>query len=531
MSQTKSATASRDEQQTLLRVTAISKTFPGLRALDGVDLEIASQEIVALLGQNGSGKSTLVKILAGVYEADPGGKIEVFGPNGQSITGAEARRELHFIHQDLGLIPMLSTIENLDLGHAHGARGLLPTNAHQEARRAEQLIAEFGASFDVRVPVSELLPAERTIVAIARALDKWDRPDNVLILDEPTTALHGDEVDRLFDAVRAVAKRGAGIVFISHRLDEVMNLADRVVVLRDGRMVANARSGEYDDAALVRMIVGREVAQARIVRDGVLRDVTLSVRNMSSATVSGFNLDLRGGEIVGVTGILGSGREHVAPLLFGALPLTAGEIKVAGRVMRSGDPHSAVKNGMALVPANRHADGAVMEMTARENLTLPRLKPLQRFLGRLDGAAEKREVDTWVEDVGLQPPNPERPIELFSGGNQQKVVLAKWLRNKPEVLLLDEPTQGVDVGAKASIYQMIARAAEAGGAVLVCSSDTRELTWLCDRVIVMRDGAPAAELSGDDLTEHRLVAESLGLPADQTGPDSLGENTEDSRVQ
>src|SRR4051794_2281854 len=466
----------------LLRVRELTKVFPGLRALDDVSLEVHSGEILAVVGQNGSGKSTLVKILAGVYQAD-GGTVEVNTPDGGHVTGGATHQELHFIHQDLGLIPMLSTIENLDLGKAYGRASLAPTHPREEERRARELIARFGASFDVRVPIARLTAAERTIVAIARALDGWTRPDNVLVLDEPTAALHGEEVGRLFDAVRRVAAQGAGIIFISHRLDEVMDLADRVVALRDGRLVADVAAGKFDHEALVQMIAGREVSQARIERDTSPGDPVLSVRGLAGATVDRADLEVRAGEVVGVTGQLGSGREHLAGLLFGAIERDAGEVLVGGEPLPAGSPGRAIDRGVAFVPADRRRDGAVMDFSVRENLTLPGLARLRRAMWRLDAGAERRETEDWIDRVGLRPPTPERPLKLFSGGNQQKVVLAKWLRNEPKVLLLDEPTQGVDVGAKAAIYQLVSAAARDGAGVLVSSSDTKELTMLCDRVI------------------------------------------------
>ncbi len=495
----------------LLRVRGLTKTFPGLRALDAVDLEVGAGEVVAVVGANGSGKSTLVKILAGLYEAD-GGIVEMLRRQGAEASGAAARSELHFIHQDLGLIPMLTTIENLDLARDLGAGAVRPVRARAEAVRARELISQFGATFDVRVPVFQLSAAERTIVAIARALDGWTRPDNVLVLDEPTAALHGDEVDKLFGAIHRVAERGAGVVFISHRLDEVMELAHRVVVLRDGKKVADVTAGQFDHDALVRMIVGHAVAEG-VKREGRTDDVLLSVSNLRGSTIRGVDFELRAGEILGVTGILGSGREHLSRVLFGALPRAAGEVLLEQRRLPAGDPSGCIASGVGFVPADRRHDGAVMQFSVRENLTLPRLRPFRRQMGRIDGRAERAEASAWVGRVGLRPPSPERTLGLFSGGNQQKVVLAKWLRIDPKVLLLDEPTQGVDIGAKAAIYELLAKAAANGAGVLVSSSDTKELALLCDRVLVLRDGVLVAEIDRSELSEDRMIRESLGLPA------------------
>jgi ribose transport system ATP-binding protein len=498
------------ETQSLLTVTGLSKTFPGLRALDAVTFAVHSGEIVALVGQNGSGKSTLVKVLTGIYEPDPGGRMIVGGP-AAALAAHGASALIHVIHQDLGLVPQLNTVENLDLSRRHGARAALPTRPRDEARHARELLARFDAAFDVTVPVGTLAPAERTIVAIARALDGWEHPQGLLILDEPTAALHTDEVERLFTAVRRVAARGAGVIFVSHRLDEVMHLADRVVVLRDGRLVADTPVSRLDHGELVRLIVGSALVEAspRPCRDP--GRLALSVRGLGGGRVRDLDLDVRAGEVVGVSGILGSGREHVAGLLSGALPRSHGDVAVAGAALAPSDPPAAISAGVAYVPADRRADGVVMTMRVRENMTLPNLRRLRRHLGWLDTAAERREVVEWVERVALRPADPERSMELFSGGNQQKVVLAKWLRNNPRVLLLDEPTQGVDVGAKQAIYQLVHAAADGGAAVLIASSDTGELASVCDRVLVMRDGAVRAEIKGGELTEERLVLESLAL--------------------
>lgn len=487
----------------------MSKTFPGLKALDDVSLEVHAGEVVAVLGHNGSGKSTLVKILAGVYQADPGALVELRNADGGREAGATARKELHFIHQDLGLADILSTVENLGLGKV--TRGLAPVRGAAERQHARDLIARFGARFDVSVPVAQLSPAQRTIVAIARAMDGWTQPQNVLVLDEPTASLHGDEVKVLFEAVRRVASSGAGVVFISHRLDEVLELADRVVVLRDGRVVAEEATSRLDHDKMVTLIVGREVAAVTNSAGDSPGAAIMSVDSMSGQELHGFSLTLRAGEVVGVGGLLGSGREQLSPMLFGARHRTGGRVEVAGEELAVNDTAAAIEAGLAFVPADRRRAGAVMTMTVRENLTLPAMGPLRRAFGRLDRRAERAEVRSWIDTVGLRPPNPEQPLTLFSGGNQQKIVLAKCLRMRPRVLLLDEPTQGVDVGAKASIYQLVLDAKQDGAGVLLCSSDAKELVALCDRVLMLKDGRVVDEVPRPELTEQRLVRAELGL--------------------
>jgi ABC-type sugar transport system ATPase subunit len=492
----------------LLELSGISKSFPGLRALDDVRLAVGAGEIVAVVGANGSGKSTLVKILAGIHEPDPGASMAI---RREGVAARAGDEDLHFIHQDLGLIATLTTVENLDLGRRHRAGGLLPVASRSEADRARRILGDFGVDVDVTLPLSELSPAERTIVAIARALHGWTRPDNVLVLDEPTAALHGEEVDRLFEAIRRLAARGAGIIFISHRLDEVTGLADRVVALRDGRVVADVPVADIDHDGLVQLIAGRELSGERPVRAAATDAPMLDVTGLAGGTVAEMDVALRPGEVVGVTGLLGSGREHVAGLLFGAQRRTGGHVRVGGAPVPAGDPCAAIALGMAFVPADRRGAGAVMTLSARENLTLPRLSPLRRAFGRIDRAAERREVDHWVRSVDLRPADAERRLDQYSGGNQQKIVLAKWLRNEPVVLLLDEPTQGIDIGAKDGIYALIDAASTRGAAVLICSSDTKELAAVCDRVVVMREGRPASEVARVELSEERLVRESLGI--------------------
>jgi ribose transport system ATP-binding protein len=383
------------------------------------------------------------------------------------------------------------------------------------------LLRPFDDRLDVTAPVGRLTAAQQATVAIARALSGWDQPQKVLVLDEPTAALHGEEAAQLMRAVRRVAESGAAVIYISHRLDEVMHLADRIVALRDGKLVADVPAQEVDQADLVRMIAGREVEVASVRPGQTLGPPVLHVSDLSGPGVSNLDLDVRQGEIVGIAGLLGSGREEAAGLIFGRSLRTGGIVAVEGESVPAGRPDDAIRRGIALVPADRRRDGAALSMSARENLTLPNLRPLQRFAGWMDSRAERRDVDDWFQRLEVRPPDPERAFGLFSGGNQQKVVMAKWLRNGPRVLVLEEPTQGVDIAAKSAIYDLIASAASDGAAVIVSSSDTKELTLLCDRVVVMADGRRITEVARPELTDARLVAASLGL-AGQTADSENG---------
>jgi ABC-type sugar transport system ATPase subunit len=514
----------------LLSVRRLSKTFPGTRALHNVSFDLHTGEVVAVVGQNGSGKSTLVKLLAGVHRADPGGEVLVGDATEGLVPASDARDRLHFVHQNLGLIPSLNTIENLDLSRRLGSGWLRPLNLRKERARAVEMLQSFDTTLDVDVPVAELTPAQRAVVAITRALDGWTRNDNVLVLDEPTAALHGEEVGALFTAIRRVAHQGAGVIFISHRLDEVIDLADRVVALRDGEIVAIIDGRDIDNNRLVELIARGDLPELSGARTSdVEAEPVLQVRDLRADRVNGVDLEIAAGEVVGVSGLLGSGCEQLAGAVFGSVGRLGGEVRIRGLSVPGSSPSRAVKAGMAFVPSDRARDGAVLSMSARENLTLAELSSLQGVLGHLSRRSERIEVQSWFAKVGARPVDPERPLALFSGGNQQKVVLAKWLRTAPSVLLLDEPTQGVDVGAKASIYELIIGAARAGAAVLVSSSDSTELAALCSRILVLRDGRVAAQIKPDSLTEARLIRESLGLTEAQTST-VLGAAQEESHV-
>jgi ribose transport system ATP-binding protein len=497
----------------ILEIANVSKTFGGSRALSDVSLEVFAGEVLAVIGQNGSGKSTLIKILAGFHEPDPGGEIVAWGERITTTSARSAHRGLHFIHQDLALIDQLSTVENLGISRGLGRSALVPTRSREEGRRAQALLAEFGVSLDVHVPVGRLSRAEQTLVAIARALDAWTSTENVIVLDEPTAALHRDEAATLFAAIRHLASGGTGVIFVSHRLDEVVELADRVVGLRDGRVVGTLRRGEFDQDDLITLMTGSEVEAPVKSADRVTGETMLEVRGLTGPGLRDVDVAVRAREIVGVTGLVGSGREHLAGIVFGAEERAAGTVAVAGRTLPSGDPGAAIQAGVGFVPADRPRRGAVMTMSVEENVTLPHLTPLERAGRRLDSAASADEAKRWIGRVDVRPPDPSRVMTLLSGGNQQKVVMAKWLRMEPRVLLLDEPTQGVDVAAKATIHGLILGAVEAGAAVLVSSTDTQELVDLCDRVLVFRDGIVAAEITGDELTEGRLTREAFDVAA------------------
>jgi ABC-type sugar transport system ATPase subunit len=482
---------------TLLEASGLLKEFGATRALDRVDLSVTAGEVVAVVGHNGSGKSTLVKVLAGTYTPDAG-----------RLVLAE-NTDLHVIHQDLGLIGSLTALENLDLVRDHAGLGRLgPIRPRRETALARAILTDFGVEIPLDVPVDRLSPAQQTLIAIVRALEGWsDDTRHVLVLDEPTAALHGAEVDLLLGVVRRLASRGTGILYISHRLGEVVDLADRVVVLKDGVVVAQHRRGEFDQSRLVELISGRSITAAeRSAR--TTGDTLMEIRDLSTARLAGVDLDIRSGEIVGIAGVIGSGAEDLLSAIFGSTN-RSGEVRVAGRSCRA-TPAASIAAGVSYVPADRRGRAAITTWTARENVTLPRLGDLRTAWGWLRRGLERREAERWLTDVRVHPAGTaERRFDQFSGGNQQKIVIAKWLRLAPTVLLLDEPTQGVDAGAQADLHHLIGETARTGSAVVVFSTDAKELVQLCDRVVILDHGRIVDELPRHELTESSLVAAIL----------------------
>jgi len=495
----------------LLSVRGLSKTFGSAKALDDVDLDVRAGEIHALIGQNGCGKSTLIKVLAGFHQPDPGVEIAVNG-DGVDLSRAAASRHagFRFVHQDLGLVDTLDTVENLMLGRelstARGGR----IRWDDERREVRRRLHELGYGFDVLRPVGELGAAERTGVAIARALWDWQSA-RVLVVDEPTASLPREEVAILFRALERVRTAGLGVIYVSHRLDELFEIGDRVTVLRDGRRVGTWNISDIDQDDLVGFMIGDE--QLRPPHDRAARadqaEAVLSVTGLRGTVVDGVDLQVRRGEVLGIAGLTGSGREELLPLLFGHLP-RAGDVRLGGRLVPA-HPRGAMRAGLALVPADRRAQGAVFGMSLQQNCSLTDLRPFVNRLGLVSRSREHAETDRWIRRLDVRPARSDAIFGSLSGGNQQKVVLAKWLRRRPSVLLLDEPSQGVDVGAKAVIHALARQVAAEGASVVIASSDDSELCDTCDRVLVMRDGLIVGEVEVEGLTAEELGRLQLGV--------------------
>ena len=489
-----------------------SKTFSGRTVLQCVDLDVFPGEVHGLLGQNGSGKSTFIKILAGFHHPDDGASLTVGGTEVPMPLrpGGARRHGMSFVHQDLGLAPEMTVLENFRVG-LYDTHLAWRVNWREERRTVRAAMRRYGARCEPDALVSSLGEVDRAMVAIARALEELRTGDGgLLVLDEPTPYLPRDGVELLFASVREAAASGIGVLFVTHRLEEVHALTDRVTVLRDGRLVDTAVAASASESDLIELILGFALEELYPAPHDSVGEVALSVRDVNSEHVKDFGLELRRGEIVGVTGLLGMGWERVPYLIFGADSGATGSVELGGHTHQLEDltPGKAMRRGLALLPANRLRDGGVGSATVSENLTLPTVGNYFSG-GLLKHRRELRRVSELLDDFQVSPPDPDSTFATLSGGNQQKVLVAKWLETKPKVLLLHEPTQGVDVGARAQIFTRIRDAAAAGTAVVLASSEYEDLVHLCDRVIIFRDGQAVSEVSGPALTLERLVEQSL----------------------
>jgi ribose transport system ATP-binding protein len=496
----------------LVAARGISKRFPGVRALDDVSLAVGSGEVLAIIGENGAGKSTLLKILAGVQAPDDG-EILVAGRPAR-FRGVEdaLAAGIALIHQELNLADNLDLAGNIFLGREPRRLGLLDFAAMR--RQASEWLAMVGLDLDPATPLSRLPIGRQQLVEIAKALSTRAR---LLIMDEPTSSLSARETETLFRVVKDLRSRGVSVVWISHRLGEVKELADRVVVLRDGKNAGEiAARAEIEHERMIRMMVGRDIDRLARRPSHPPGDVVLAVRDLRTPAhpAHAVSFELRAGEIVGVAGLVGAGRTELLTTLFGITPAVAGSLALAGRAVTPRSPLEAVAAGLALVPEDRKQQGLVLEMAVRENISLVSLWPESRG-GFIDFARERRLAAEMIPALAIKTPGDRQAVQFLSGGNQQKVVLAKWLAMKPKVLLLDEPTRGIDVGAKAEIYDLVHRLAGAGLAVLFVSSEMEEILSLADRALVMHEGRLAGGLLRGELTEENVMRLAAGGVAER----------------
>lgn len=502
----------------VLEMHRISKSFAGVEALSDVSLTVGQGEVHGLLGHNGSGKSTLIKVLSGFHAPERGSSLRF---NGQEIRLPLAAGEFRalgmaFVHQDLAIVESLTVVENLRIGALAAARGWHIDWKRQE-REVRALLGEFEVDVDPWMNVADLRPWQRPLLAIIRAVDEMRRAissepgrPGLLILDEPTATLSGRGAQRLFSVVRQIARAGHGVLLVSHDLDEVLQHTDSVTVLRDGRVVGTRTTAKIDKGALVELIVGRELGNAVKSRPIMRAADSAVVKHAHGGAVLDVDFSMSQGEILGVTGLMGSGYDHIGQVLFGAIPGT-GELILDGLRfdLRHMSPRAAIKAGISFVPAERLSEGCVAGLSANENLTLPAVGQFFHA-GILRLSALHRHTGKEMGKLGVIPTEPQMALQAFSGGNQQKILLAKWLQMRPRLLLLQEPTQGVDVGARHQIHQLIRDYASQGTGIICASADHEQLEALCHRVLIFRKGVLVRELTGLEVTKENISAECLG---------------------
>lgn len=501
--------------QPLLRMEGISKQFPGVLALNRVSLEVYPGECLALVGENGAGKSTLMKILSGVYAPDEGRVMLEGKPVTLSNPNQAQRLGISIIYQEFNLFPNLTVEENIFIGREPSSNGFVRWTTLRQA--ATELLGRLGVTLDPGATVRDLSVAQQQMVEIAKALSFNSR---IVIMDEPTSALTETEVAALLNIIRSLKAQGLGVIFISHRLEEVFAISDRITVLRDGQNAGDLITASATPEQVVQLMVGRRIEDlfqkeaADIAPAPVLEVRGLSRtgtrRDPSAIVLKDVSFQVRAGEIVGLAGLVGSGRTELARAIFGADRFDSGEILVNGQRVEIGSPQDAIRLGIGLVPEDRKLQALVLELAVRENISLAALRRLSKA-GFVRLAEERRLAQYFVDALQIRTPSLEQKVRNLSGGNQQKVVLAKWLALEPKILLVDEPTRGVDIGAKAEVHHLLSQLAQRGVAILMISSELPEILGMSDRVLVMRRGMIAGELSRAEATQEKIMALATGL--------------------
>jgi ABC-type sugar transport system ATPase subunit len=492
------------DRQVLLQASNLTKAFPGVMALSGVNFQVKAGEVNALVGENGAGKSTLIKIIAGFYTPDSG-EIKINGESLKFTTKASHLAGIATIHQDHQLIPNMSVAENISLGMWETKYGFV--SKRREAERAEAILSEILPNLNPRKLAKTLSPAEAQLVEISKALSENSK---ILVMDEPTSSLSGVEVDRLFEIVEKLKMNGIGIVFVSHWLDEVFKISDYITVLRDGKLVDSVPTKTVSRDEVIRKMVGRDIKEIKSTSQGTSRKI-LEVRNLTRyGILENISFDVNAGEIVTLAGLEGAGRSEIAECIFGIEKYQLGEILVDGVLFAKSSPKAAIEAGIGLVPEDRHSQAMIPKMSVKNNISVALLKRFTRLSWLLPKAEE--DIYSAMKDrLKIKAPTSETKIATLSGGNQQKVVLGRWLSLSPKLLILDEPTKGVDVAAKAEISRIITEMATLGTAVLLISSELPEVLALSDRVIVIRSGNISGELVGSSITQKSIMDLAMAI--------------------
>ena len=483
----------------------VSKTFPGVKALTDINFDVRKGEVHGLIGENGAGKSTLIKVLAGVHQPDPGAEIIIDGERVEQLTPTESmRRGIMVIYQDFSLFPTLTVKENIAFSEQIDKKRRI-INWKEIEQTSKRALGILGVDIDLNAKLGSLSTAKQQLVAIARAL-VYDA--KLLVMDEPTSALSSGEVQHLFKIMNDLKARGLGIIFISHKLDELFAICDRMSVIRDGHYIGMRNNGETTTGEIIAMMVGREIVEEH-VGGANIGDVILEVKGISKrGNYDDVSFKLRRGEVLGITGLVGAGRTEMVRALFGLNPPESGEMILEGKRINPKSPAQAQVLGIAFVPESRLTEGLVLQQDAESNITLSILKNFVKG-GLLDFKARNKRAVELIEQLNVKPPYPAMQISKFSGGNQQKVVVAKWLATKPKVLIVDEPTNGIDIGAKTEIHALLRRLADEGMAVIMVSSELPEILSISDRVLVMRRGRINGEFDGATATQEAIMEKAV----------------------
>lgn len=483
----------------------VSKTFPGVKALQNINFDVRPGEVHGLIGENGAGKSTLIKVLAGVYQPDPGAEIIIDGQTVENLTPTESmRRGIMVIYQDFSLFPTLTVKENIAFSEQiENNRRII--NWKEIDRTCKKALDTLGVDIDPNAKLGSLSTAKQQLVAIARAIVYKAK---ILVMDEPTSALSSGEVQNLFRIVNDLKASGMGIIFISHKLDELFQICDRMSVIRDGQYIGTRKNGEATTAEIITMMVGREISEEHVGGTNI-GETILEVKNISKrGNYDDISFSLRKGEVLGITGLVGAGRTETVRALFGLNPPDSGEMYLEGKRIDPKSPAEAQKLGIAYVPENRRTEGLVLQQDAESNITLSILRDFVKG-GLVDFNERQKRSVSLIEQLNVKPAYPYMQAEKFSGGNQQKMVVAKWLATKPKVLIVDEPTNGIDVGAKTEIHALLRKLADEGIGIIMVSSELPEILSISDRVIVMRRGRINAEFDAEGLTQEQIMERAV----------------------
>lgn len=485
----------------LFRLEKLCKAFPGVKALNDVSFSIEKGEVLALMGENGAGKSTLIKILAGAYRMDSGEifcegkKVQINDRNDSTKLG------ISIIFQELNLFSNLSVAENIFVNREFRKAGFI-YDREKTNSEAKLLLERVGLNCSPDTKLGKLSVSQRQMVEIAKALSADVR---LIIMDEPTSSLTDTEVDKLFDIINNLKKRGVSILFVSHKINEVRRIADRVHILRDGEYIATLKKEEITEEAIIKSMVGRTLENIFVKQYAEIGEIALEVRNLCTKNfLKNISFNVRKGEIVGFAGLVGAGRSEVMRAVFGLDAISEGEILIDGKPVRINSPSDAIKHGLGLVPEDRKHDGLILGMSVMKNGSIVMLGKLSKH-GLINDALEYETIESYVEKLSIKTPSMEKEVKDLSGGNQQKVVVAKWLANNPQILIVDEPTRGIDVAAKKEIHNLISNLAKSGVAIIMISSEMPEVLGMCDRIYVMHEGRIRSELCREEATQEKIM--------------------------